>query len=120
MSRGFCRRGVLLAISLVLVLLECSGIASAQPLNPTQFGRQKRADAASDAVTLAVQQAISDLPPTSGDAFVYEVVPGKEQPVRSQLLSPPSFRVPQNVPAGSFRIRVSTSYFSLSETLGPI
>jgi hypothetical protein len=85
-----------------------------------QFGGQARADAASRAIVLAVQQGISALPPTSGQSLVYEYNPRTDVFDRSEKLGPFSFRAPETVGEGNFSIRAAASYFDLPATLGPI
>ena len=87
---------------------------------PDQFGGQSRANAASDALVLAVQRGISALPPTSGQSFLYEYDPGSGVPVRSERLGPVSFRAAETVGQGVLILRVATSYFGLATSLGPI
>lgn len=85
-----------------------------------QFGGQARADAASRAIVLAVQQGISALPPTSGQSLVYEYDPRTDVFERSEKLAPFSFRAPETVGRGKLSLRASASYFALPATLGPI
>ncbi len=84
------------------------------------FGRQARADAASRAIVLAVQQGISALPPTSGQSLVYEYDRRTDAFVRSERLGPTSLRAPETIGEGNFDVRAATSYFDLPATLGPI
>ena len=85
-----------------------------------RFGSQARADAASQAIVLAVQQGISALPPTSAQSVVYEFRREPDVPVRSERLGPISLRAPETVGRGDFILRASSSYFALPATLGPI
>src|SRR5262245_1156434 len=85
-----------------------------------QFGGQTRANAASRAIVLAVQQGISALPPTSGQSFIYEFDPNLGVPVRSERLGPISLRTPETIGSGKFTLRAATSYFALPASLGPI
>src|SRR5262245_1510977 len=85
-----------------------------------QFGGQTRANAASRAIVLAVQQGISALPPTSGQSFIYEFDPNLGVPVRSERLGPISLRTPETIGSGKLTLRAATSYFALPDSLGPI
>jgi hypothetical protein len=85
-----------------------------------QFGGQARADAAAQAIVLAVQQGISALPPTAGQALVYEFNRQLDVPVRSEQLGPTSLRAPETIGEGNFSLRAAVSYFDLPATLGPI
>ena len=85
-----------------------------------QFGGQTRANAASRAIVLAVQQGISALPPTSGQSFIYEFDPTLGAPVRSERLGPISLRTPATIGSGKLTLRAATSYFALPASLGPI
>jgi len=109
------RSALLLVVSLGGLLWAPDG-ARAQ----NQFGGQDRADAARRMIVLGVQQGISSLPPTSGQAFSYEFDPARDTYVRSTRLGPTSFRSPQTVGAGNFSVRLATSYFELADSLGPI
>jgi hypothetical protein len=109
--------------TLVSAVLACAAVLSHLSIvrAQDQFGGQSRADAASRAIVLAVQQGISGLPPTSGQSFVYEFNPASSDiPVRSQRLAPISLRAPETVGEGSFSFRAAVSYFALSASLGPI
>jgi hypothetical protein len=85
-----------------------------------QFGGQARADAAQQMVVLAVQQAISSLPPTSGQAFTYEFDAEKDTYVRGKVLGPTAFRSARTIGKGKLALRGAVSYFELSESFGPI
>jgi hypothetical protein len=85
-----------------------------------QFGGQQRADAAQQMIVLAVQQAISSLPPTSAQAFAYEFDPASDTYVRSTLLGPTAFLSARTIGKGKLALRVATSYFELSESFGPM
>jgi hypothetical protein len=85
-----------------------------------QFGRQDRANAAKRSLVLAVQQGISTLPPTSGQSVIYEFDPQSDAPARSEQLGPVSLRAPHTLPKGQWSFRMASSYFRLSEKLGPV
>jgi hypothetical protein len=87
---------------------------------PNPFGLQDRAEAGSKMVVLGVQQAISSLPPTSGQALSYIFDPALGTFVDSELLGPTSFRSTQLVGPGNFSFRFATSYFELSDDFGPV
>ena len=69
---------------------------------------------------LATQQAISALPPTSAQSFVYEFDYSLAVPVREQRMGPIWLRAPDTVAKGHFMLRAAGSYFALATTLGPI
>lgn len=108
----------------LVVLLAVAGVrgttALAGTVNPQQFGLQGRADAVSRMIVLGVQQGISSLPPTSGQAFSYRFDPELATFVASELLGPTSFRSTQLVGGGNFSFRFATSYFELCDSFGPI
>src|SRR5690349_16701595 len=81
-----------------------------------QFGGQGRADAASQMIVLGVQQGISSLPPTSGQAFTYDYNAELGTFVASEQLGPTVLRSPQTIGANRFSLRVAASYFDLSKT----
>ena len=85
-----------------------------------RFESQARADAASRAIVLAVQQGISALPPTSGQSPVYEYNPRTDVFERSEKLGPFSLRAPETVGQGNVSLRAAASYFALPATFGPI
>jgi len=95
-----------------------AGAAHAQ--NPNQYGAQDRADAAHDLVVLAVQRAISSLPPTAGQSVVYEFDPKFDAFQRSTRLGPTVLRSTPTIGQGMLAVRVSASYFELDETFGPM
>lgn len=119
------RRGRLFQVGGAVVVL--AGLAAMLLLpasvwaqNSNQFGGQSRADAAREMIILGVQQGITSLPPTSGQSFTYEFDPKLETYVASEHLGPTSFRSPQTVGDGKLSLRLSTSYFELADTKGPI
>lgn len=94
------------------------GIAPAPAQN--LFGEAQRAAAAQQAVVVAVQQGISSLPPTSGQAFSYQLDEELGTYVPSEVLGPISFRTPQTVGRNNLTFRFAASYFDLGDTFGPI
>lgn len=104
--------------SAISVALLVSG-ASAQG-DPNQLGGQDRADAASRMIVLAVQQAVSALPPTSGQALTYTYDPSTLTFVSSDELGPTAFTSAHTIEAGTIVVRAATSYFEMSESFGPI
>lgn len=81
-------------------------------------------DAQLEAVKLmivqGVQQGISSLPPTSGQAFTYEFDPKLDTYVTNEQLGPTALRSPLTIGANKFSVRVATSYFELADTKEPI
>lgn len=116
-------RGKALNRVVVLALLACC-VRLGQPdtgwAQNNQLGGQTRANAASRAVVLAVQQGISALPPTSGQSFLYAFDFALGVPVRTERLGPISLRASEVIGAGELSIRAATSYFALPASLGPI
>jgi hypothetical protein len=93
-------------------------VAAAQ--SPDQFGGQQRADAAEQMIVLAVQQAVSSLPPTSGQSFSYSYDPQTLTFVASERLGPTAFLSTQTVGKGKAAFRFAASYFDLDDSFGPI
>lgn len=85
-----------------------------------QFGVQQRAESARRMIVLAVQQAISSLPPASGQSFAYRFDPASDTYVVNTHLGPTALRVPDTLGAGNISLRTAASYFDLDDTLGPI
>jgi hypothetical protein len=92
--------------------------AGAQSSN--QFGGQSRADAASQMIVLGVQQGISSMPPTSGQAFTYDYNAELGAFVASEQLGPTVLRSPQTIGANRLSVRMAASYFDLNKTMDPI
>ena len=78
-----------------------------------------QAAAASRAAVLVIQQAISSLPPTSGQLFTYELDPDTGVPRRSERLGPIVLRSTETAGKGRFTLRAAASYFSLDQAFGP-
>ena len=115
--RRLCRLGVWTLVGCVVSLPRPDRVLAQ---GGGQFGGQARADAASQAIVLAVQQGISALPPTAGQSLVYEFNRQLDVPVRGERLGPTSLRAPETVGEGNFSLRAAVSYFDLPATLGPI
>lgn len=106
------------ACGLALICLLPGSAAFAQA--SSQFGGQERADAAAKMIVLAVQQAISSLPPASGQSFAYTYDPELSTYVASERLGPTALRSTQTIGKGKASARFSTSYFELSKSFGPL
>lgn len=115
MHRGL---GSLLGTATAASIIGLASITHAQGTNP--FGLQDRANAVSQMVILGVQQGISSLPPTSGQAFNYEYNPELGTFVQSETLGPTVLRSTQTIGANRLSLRFATSYFDLNKTLDPI
>lgn len=112
-------RSIAISLSTLLVAaLAPADRAEAQARNP--FGLQDRADAASQMIVLGVQQGISSLPPSSGQAFTYDYNAELGTFVESEQLGPTVLRAPQTIGARRLSLRFATSYFELGETFDPI
>jgi hypothetical protein len=98
------------------ILVPSSGVAQSR----NQFGRAERAAAASEMITSAVQQAISQLPPAGGQAFTYTFDRRLSTYVRSDRLGPTQFITPETIGSGSVNVRLALSYFHLEDEFGPI
>jgi len=94
------------------------GSTSGQGAN--QFGVQDRARATQQMIVIAVQQAISSLPPTSAQSFVYRFNTADDTYEVDTLLGPTVLRSAQAIGTGKLSLRAAVSYFELDETLGPI
>ena len=118
-TRDTSLRDIAIALSTFLVAaLGPVGGAGAQTSNP--FGLQDRADAASQMIVLGVQQGISSLPPTSGQAFTYDYNAELGTFVENEQLGPTVLRAPQTIGAQRLSLRFATSYFELGETFDPV
>src|SRR5262249_49102320 len=87
---------------------------------PDEFGAQARANATRQMIVLAVQQAIGTLPPTSGQSLTYRFDEHVGEWIIDPVLGPTALRAPQVIGKSKLNLRASTSYFSASDTLGPI
>jgi hypothetical protein len=116
-------RSVALSKAVLVLSMVC---AAAPPLagragaQDDPFGLQSRADAASQMIVLGVQQGISSLPPTSGQAFAYDYNAELGSFVESEQLGPTVLRSTTTIGANKFSLRGAVSYFDLSETFDPI
>ena len=111
---GVLKRGLLRSGRLAVVTTALAAVAHAQ--NPNQYGAQDRADAAHNLIVLAVQRAISSLPPAAGQSVVYEFDPSSDALQRSTRLGPTVLRSTPTIGQGTFALRMSASYFELDET----
>ena len=103
--------------SLAVLALVAPAVTLAQG---DQFGGQSRADAAQLLIVLGVQQAISSLPPSSGQAFAYEFDAEAETFVRSEVLGPISFHSTRTLGKGKLALGLAASYFELNDSFGPV
>ncbi|MGH7788096.1 MAG: hypothetical protein ACRERC_14585 [Candidatus Binatia bacterium] len=108
--------GTIISVSTLLV----AGVDAAGAQADNSFGLQQRADAASNMIVLGVQQGISSLPPTSGQAFTYDFNDELGTFVESEQLGPTVLRSTQTIGANRLSLRFATSYFELGETFDPI
>jgi len=93
---------------------------SAHAQSNAAFGVQQRADAAQQMILLGVTQGISNLPPTSGQSFVYEYDEALDTYKATGLLGPTAYRAPLTIGKGKMSVRVATSYFELNNRQNPI
>jgi hypothetical protein len=89
-------------------------------MRPGEFGVAERAAAGGRIIVLAVQRGISALPLASAQFFSYEFDPDLDAVVREKRMGPVAFRGTDTIGGGRFSVRVSTSYFEIEESLGPI
>ena len=106
-----------LPATLLLASVLAATTSHAQDRN---LGRQHRADAATKMIQLAVQRAISSLPPTSAQSFTNDFDPDSEAWVRTDILGPISFLSTRTVGKGYWSARVSASYFEIEERFDPV
>jgi hypothetical protein len=104
----------------VLAVAAAPGIAAAQGKPSIGYGITERFAAAQALLVLGVQQAISDLPPSSGQTFTYQFDSIIDAWVRSDRLGPTSFFAPETIGRHTVDLRVATSYFELGQSFGPI
>lgn len=114
---NLCSRRVTFSSLVVMFVLLTQIAAHAQPQD---FGRSQRAEAANQLLVLGIQQAISSLPPTSGQTFRYEYNTELDAYSPSLQLEPVAFRTPEVIRAGQFSFRLAPSYFNLEDTFGPV
>src|SRR5581483_1385587 len=120
----------LACVGACLVVLDSASARAADILGITDLNQSARRsfvgaqiEAVKQSVRVAVQQAISALPPTAGQSFLYEIVPDEEVEIafgKSPRLGPISFRAPEVLAPNSFDFRVATSYFQLSHDFAPV
>jgi hypothetical protein len=96
------------------------GASGANAQSNAAFGVQFRADAAQQMILLGVSQGISNLPPTSGQSFVYEYDEALDTYKATGLLGPTAYRSPLTIGKGKMSVRVAGSYFELNNTQNPI
>ena len=96
------------------------GASRAHAQSNAAFGVQQRADAAQQMILLGVSQGISNLPPTSGQSFVYEYDEALDTYKATGLLGPTAYRSPLTIGKGRMSVRVASSYFALNNTQNPI
>ena len=106
-------------LSMAEVLVTLLWLPRATRAQENQFGAQDRADAAKRMIVLAVQQAISSLPPTSAQSYTYEFDPRVDAVLRSEQLGPTAFRSPKPIGKGRFSLRLAASCFELGDSFGP-
>lgn len=106
----------------LLCMLAVFGPRRSAAQVPLDLDRLYRAQdaAASRTAVLAIQQAISSLPPTSGQLFTYELDMETGVPRRSDRLGPTVLRSAETAGKGTFTLRGALSYFSLDQSFGPI
>lgn len=109
-----------IALVIAMAGLQIASALPARAASPNQFGGQDRANAASEMIVLGVQQGISALPPTSGQAFTYEYNPAVDTYETSEQLGPTALRAAQTIGQNKLSVRAAVSYFSLGKTLDPI
>jgi hypothetical protein len=104
----------------VVFLVTALSVHTANGEAVDQFGIRSRTNAARQMIVLAVQQGISSLPPTSGQAFVWEYSPEIANYTPSERLGPTSFRAADTIGDGKLSVRMTGSYFDINDSLGPV
>jgi hypothetical protein len=102
-----------------IAILSMQRLASAQS-SADPFGSQPRADAASNLIRVGVQQAISSLPPSSAQTFLYEFDFVLGTFTLDDSLGPIVLRSPATIGEGQLAIRFAGSYFDLERDFAPI
>lgn len=127
------RRGCVTGLALLsavaaMVLIGLRGSAMGAEVGPmvlfpfaTEFLVAAQSREIKQPLRVAVQQAISALPPTAGQPISWgesddPYAPGE----RKALLGAISFRTPEVLPMRNLTLRLAASYFSLSEEFGPV
>ena len=122
MTRRFhARVAVPVSAALGIAGLICATTLTAQT-SPfaEQIGVGARAAAARHIATLSVQQAIAALPPAAPQVVRYEYEPRVDTFGRQELVGPTVFRSAQVMDSGQLGVRAVTSYFEISDRLGPV
>ncbi len=107
-------------IAIAVLALGGPSVREAGAQSRNQFGRAGRAEGAAQLVTLSVQQAISQLPPSAGQAFSFRFDPARDTFVRSDRHGPTVLLSPRTIGDGRFSARVGVSYFRLSAEFAPV
>lgn len=94
--------------------------ATGDPAQAQSFGFQERADAASLMILLGVSQGIESLPPSSGQAFLYQYDPTLDTYVASKRPGPTAFRTARTIGQGRIGLRAAGSYFDVNKEFDPI
>lgn len=117
-AQRYLLRGALLTPLVATLVGGWCGTSRAQGFG---FGvSQGQVDAVNQMIVLGVQQGISSLPPTSGQAFTYDFNDELGTFVESEQLGPTVLRSSQTIGANRLSVRFATSYFELGETFDPI
>jgi hypothetical protein len=106
------------ALLATALLAPRAALGQATPAG-ADLGRGFRADAAHLMVTLAVQQEISILPPTSGQSVSFVFDPELDTYERSDRMEPAGLRTPRLIGKGRIAVRLGASYFELAEAFRP-
>jgi hypothetical protein len=106
--------------ALALLAAALGALATADRVEAQSFGSQERANAASLMILLGVTQGIETLPPSSGQAFLYQYDPNLDTYVASARLGPTAFRTARTIGRGRFGLRAAGSYFEVNKNLDPI
>ena len=120
MRQGMIRRLSPIVVSSLLVAALLPPARAGAQADNNPYGLQQRAGAASQMIILGVQQGISSLPPTSGQAFTYDYNAEIGTFVQSEQLGPTILRSTQTIGASRLSLRFATSYFDLNKSLDPI
>lgn len=112
-------RGMRAGVIGVLVLLAVSLRASPAPAQIAQ-ATQAQAAAARTAVLVAVERGVAALPPSSGQAIVWELDASLDSYRESPTLGPTALRSPLTIGKNRLALRVASSYFDAADDFGTV
>lgn len=115
--RSTARAGLLLCVLTATATHRCD---AQTPEDASRRLNEAQAAAASRTLVLAVQQAVSSLPPSSGQAFTYAFDTETGVLTRGDRLGPTVLHGTETTGRGQATLRIAGSYLGLGQTFGPI